>query len=312
MTTIQKRRASGHYASVVQDKSLNTDRRIKRLVVSKDPIKDQTYFLSKLNQFQLSKLIFPLEHLTKQQVREYSKIIGLPSYSREDSVGLCFMEELKISEYLISKIGKKSGAIVDYKTNQIIGEHLGAFNYSIGQRRNLNNYIYKKCNPNTPRYVIKKDLNNNVLYVTEDYDSKEYTQPGGVRRSFRITDVFFNTTDYAGVLNKCKIEDNVDGNGDAFRLRVKLRHSSKFYDSITHFYTKSRNDGVNSYDNRVFGKSSTDGCRIISGINGGIEHKYDSGFVHLSEADSGISTGQYCVFYLDDLCLGSAKMITSY
>ncbi|BAM40061.1 uncharacterized protein TOT_020001047 [Theileria orientalis strain Shintoku] len=268
--------ASGHYASAVQDKSLCADRRIRRLVLSKDPVKDQTYFLSRLNQFQLSKLIFPLEYLTKQQVREYARIIGLPSHNKEDSVGLCFMEDMNISEYLLSKLGKNTGPIVDYKTKQIIGEHPGVFNYSIGQRKNLNNYIYTKCNPNTLRYVIKKDLNNNVLYVTEDYDSEEYTQPGGVRRSFKITDIFFNTTDYAEVLNRCKIEDGIDAHGDAYRLRVKLRHSPKFYDSITHLYNNSSN------------------------------------IVCLSEADSGISTGQYCVFYLDDLCLGSAKMITSY
>ncbi|UKK02149.2 tRNA-5-taurinomethyluridine 2-sulfurtransferase [Theileria orientalis] len=304
--------ASGHYASVVQDKSLNGGRRIRRLVVSKDPIKDQTYFLSKLNQFQLSKLIFPLERLTKQQVREYARIIRLPSYNKEDSVGLCFMEDLKISEYLLSKIGKNSGPIVDYKTNQIIGEHLGLFNYSIGQRKNLNNYIYTKCNPNTLRYVIKKDLNNNVLYVTEDYDSEEYTQPGGVRRSFKITDIFFNTTDYAEVLSKCKIEDNVDAHGDAYRLRVKLRHSPKFYDSITHFYANSSNDGLNSFDSSFVADLFSDDSRIIQGINCETANKYDSGIVYLSEADSGISTGQYCVFYLDDLCLGSAKMITTY
>jgi tRNA-specific 2-thiouridylase len=99
-----------------------------------DPNKDQTYFLSRLNQFQLSHALFPIGHLEKSEVREIARKAGLPNAERKDSQGLCFIGKVSMKEFLEKRLEKKPGNILD-TSGKVLGTHEGAFSYTIGQRR---------------------------------------------------------------------------------------------------------------------------------------------------------------------------------
>ncbi len=121
--------------------------------------KDQSYFLSGLNQYQLSKAVFPLGGLTKPEVRAIAEKIGLPNANRKDSQGLCFIWNIKIRNFLAERLAKKEGNIVltDWT---VVGKHQGAYFFTIGQSRGLD--INKKA------YVCKIDVKNNELVVSYD------------------------------------------------------------------------------------------------------------------------------------------------
>lgn len=128
-----------------------------------DSWKDQSYFLSGLNQYQLSKSIFPLGEMTKQQVREKAKEIWLPNAERKDSQGLCFIWNVPIRTFLMQKFPKKEWDILDLSWKKV-WTHGWAYFYTIGQKQWL--WLNFKA------YVYRIDIENNVLYVT-DKDAEE-------------------------------------------------------------------------------------------------------------------------------------------
>lgn len=99
-----------------------------------DPEKDQSYFLSRLNEHQRAHAIFPIGHLKKSEVRTIAERMNLPNAKRKDSQGLCFIGKVSMKEFLEKRIEKKPGNILDIDGN-IIGTHDGAFSYTIGQRK---------------------------------------------------------------------------------------------------------------------------------------------------------------------------------
>ena len=143
--------ATGHYAQLRQDKNGY------HLYRAKDKNKDQSYFLSGLNQAQLAKSLFPIGHLTKPQVRLIAKRAKLPNASRPDSQGICFIGKINLKDFLSQKIKPKMGKIVDNKGN-ILGDHQGVWYYTIGQRQGLNL-------SGGPWYVVDKDIKKNILVV---------------------------------------------------------------------------------------------------------------------------------------------------
>ena len=128
-----------------------------------DSWKDQSYFLSGLNQYQLSKSIFPLWEMTKQQVREKAKEIWLPNADRKDSQGLCFIWNVPIRTFLMQKFPKKEWDILDLDWKKV-WTHQWAYFYTIGQKQWL--WLNFKA------YVYRIDIENNILYVT-DKDAEE-------------------------------------------------------------------------------------------------------------------------------------------
>jgi tRNA-specific 2-thiouridylase len=128
-----------------------------------DSWKDQSYFLSGLNQYQLSKSIFPLWEMTKQQVREKAKEIWLPNAERKDSQGLCFIGNVPIRTFLMQKFPKKEWDILDLSGKKV-WTHQWAYFYTIGQKQWL--WLNFKA------YVYRIDIENNILYVT-DKDAEE-------------------------------------------------------------------------------------------------------------------------------------------
>ena len=142
--------AMGHYATIEQVGDMY------HLIRGVDYNKDQTYFLAGLNQFQLSKSIFPLGVLKKEEVRTIAREIGLPNAARKDSQGLCFIGNVPIKTFLMQRFPKKIGDIktLDGKT---VWHHDGAYFFTIGQKQGLG--------LNFKAYVYRIDVENNIVYV---------------------------------------------------------------------------------------------------------------------------------------------------
>lgn len=157
--------ASGHYATTTQieDKTF--------LSTAKDRVKDQTYFLAQINYLQLSKLMFPIGHLLKSEVRTIAANEKLPSADRKDSQGICFLGKIQYNDFIKRYLGVKKGKIIEFETGKYLGEHDGYWFHTIGQRRGL------KLSGG-PWFVIKKDIEENILYVSCGYDPA--TQYGNV------------------------------------------------------------------------------------------------------------------------------------
>lgn len=151
--------ATGHYARIKYDK---TNKRYL-LLKGKDKQKDQSYFLYTMTQKQLAHTLFPLGEYTKQRVRELARQFDLPVATRPESQEICFVTEKNYHEFLTGHLGTKirHGFIVDTKGN-ILGQHKGLPFYTIGQRRGL------RIAAKHPLYVIKIDLEHNILVVGKD------------------------------------------------------------------------------------------------------------------------------------------------
>lgn len=154
--------ATGHYAQIIEENSVF---HLKKWV---DKNKDQSYFLAWLSQFQLSKSLFPIGHLQKSEVRKIALDAGLPNATRKESQGICFVGKVDLSQFLEKKIEHKIGNIVD-TSGRILGQHKGVFYYTIGQRKWLDIGGLKE-----PVFIVKKDLENNILVVWTGQDMDLY------------------------------------------------------------------------------------------------------------------------------------------
>ncbi len=152
--------ATGHYA-----KKLVRDGKFY-LSKAKDLNKDQSYFLNQLNQYQLGSVIFPLEDIEKPEVRQIAAELGLSTAEKKDSTGICFIGERNFKNFLKDFLPAQPGEIREINTEKHIGTHDGLMYYTIGQRRGLN--IGGRADGNGQRwFVISKDLEKNVLYVSQ-------------------------------------------------------------------------------------------------------------------------------------------------
>ena len=159
--------ATGHYAKKVEKDG-------KYYLAKADDLnKDQSYFLNQLNQDQLASVIFPLENIEKPQVREIARELELSTAEKKDSTGICFIGERNFKNFLKEYLPAKPGKIFDLEGNQV-GNHDGLMYYTLGQRRGLN--IGGKKGGNGERwFVISKDLENNVLYVSQGEDEQLFS-----------------------------------------------------------------------------------------------------------------------------------------
>ena len=156
--------ATGHYASLKYIKNRPYLHR------AKDTNKDQTYFLHEVKESEFKKCIFPLADLTKNKVREIAKKLGLNVSTKKDSVGICFVGEKNMKDFIGRFIKLSKGPIYD-ETNEILGEHNGATLYTIGQRQGLQlGGVSGK--EDLPWYVYKKDIKNNIVYVCQGVDNE--------------------------------------------------------------------------------------------------------------------------------------------
>lgn len=186
--------ASGHYARV----EINEGKFF--LKTSPDPVKDQTYFLAYLTQSQLSRAMFPIGNFTKKQIRDKAKKLNLPNMIRKDSQGICFLGRISFNEFIRQHLGNLTGDIVDLDSGKILGKHNGYYYYTIGQRSGLGL-------SGGPWYVVKKDIPNNIIYISKKDISNRF------RNSFVV-----------GKFNWITEQPNKFEN-----LKVKIRHGAKYY-----------------------------------------------------------------------------------
>jgi tRNA-uridine 2-sulfurtransferase len=146
--------ATGHYA--------RTDG--MRLLRGKDAAKDQSYFLHRLNQQQLSRVLFPVGELKKPEVRRLALEAGLPNHAKKDSTGICFIGERPFREFLNRYLPRIPGPIRT-PDGKIVGEHIGLAFYTIGQRKGIG-----LGGPGEPWYVAEKRLKENALVVVRGHD----------------------------------------------------------------------------------------------------------------------------------------------
>ena len=163
--------ATGHYARVRHNESTDRFELLKGL----DASKDQSYFLHRLNQAQLSNTWFPVGELHKTEVRRIADEIGLPNAKKKDSTGICFIGERPFREFLNRYIAMEPGPIKNPK-GQKIGEHVGLSFYTLGQRQGLGigglkaKGAQKGGGEHTPWFVARKDLQTNTLWVVQGHD----------------------------------------------------------------------------------------------------------------------------------------------
>ena len=239
--------ATGHYARV----SSFVDERgeeIYQLLAGKDNNKDQSYFLCQLNQNQLSKALFPIGKLTKPEVREIAREIGLVTADKKDSQGLCFIGKVSLPTFLQQQLIPKEGEIVeifsDYKEfhkekpvfetkldelkylskkikyqkedGKVIGKHQGAQFFTIGQSKGLGIGGHKEsC------FIIDRDMENNILFVGE---GKNF--PGLYRKALKI-----NNDEVHWVREDLRLK-----NGESMKIKARIRYRQPLEDAVLYQY----------------------------------------------------------------------------
>jgi tRNA-specific 2-thiouridylase len=197
--------ATGHFCR--KDQIVKDGKTIYRLLAGTDRNKDQSYFLCQLNQFQLSKALFPIGHLTKPEVRKIAADLELVTANKKDSQGLCFVGKVRLPEFLMQKLQAKNGDIIEIPPDsaiynnsnldtvegeslsqlsrsyeyqkddgKIVGQHKGAHFFTIGQRKGLDVGGTPK-----PLFVINTDTENNIIYTGQGEH-----HPGLYRRGLRV------------------------------------------------------------------------------------------------------------------------------
>jgi tRNA-specific 2-thiouridylase len=150
--------ATGHYARVAKRNGRF------ELLRGLDAGKDQSYFLHRLTQEQLSRVLFPVGEMRKSEVRRAALEAGLPNHAKKDSTGICFIGERPFREFLNRYLPKVPGPMVDDQ-DRVVGEHIGLAFYTIGQRKGIG-----LGGAGEPWYVAGKDLATNRLVVVQGHD----------------------------------------------------------------------------------------------------------------------------------------------
>jgi tRNA-uridine 2-sulfurtransferase len=157
-----ERIATGHYARVEERGGAFA------LLKGSDPSKDQSYFLHRLTQAQLSRAMFPVGHLRKSQVRRIALEAGLPNHAKKDSTGICFIGERPFREFLSRYLPREPGPIVS-PAGERVGEHHGLMYYTLGQRQGLG-IGGRRGSDGSAWYVAAKDSATNTLVVVQGHD----------------------------------------------------------------------------------------------------------------------------------------------
>ncbi len=271
--------ATGHYARL--DSFTNEDdEEIYQLLAGKDNNKDQSYFLCQLSQKQLSKALFPIGELTKPEVREIAKELGLVTADKKDSQGLCFIGKVSLPEFLKQQLQPKEGEIVEIfsdfdgfsqqapafsskleelqylsskikyqKTDgKVIGKHQGAQYYTIGQSKGLGIGGHKEsC------FIISRDMEHNIIFVGEGRNF-----PGLFRKALKI-----ESNDVHWIREDLKLK-----NGASMEVMARIRYRQPLEKATL--------------------------------------YQFEEGFfIEFENPQSAIAEGQFAAWYLDEELIGS-------
>jgi tRNA-5-taurinomethyluridine 2-sulfurtransferase len=199
--------ATGHYAQLSRHENR------MRLVRAPDPVKDQSYFLCALTQEQLQRVLFPIGHLQKSEVRALAEAFELPNRHRPDSQGLCFLGKVKFDKFLATYLGERPGKIIDAATGDIIGQHKGVWFHTIGQRKGIGKGLDPLATSRGPWYVVAKDPVHDIVFCSNQYDEDLFA---AARSEFFVESIQW----IAGV--PPKLVRRADD-----RLTMKIRHGPR-------------------------------------------------------------------------------------
>lgn len=163
--------ATGHYAKIVKEDNFY-------LKIPKDRVKDQTYFLYRIEGEKLSRILFPLGDMLKDEVREIAFQNSLKVFGKPESMGICFIGKVNIKDFLKRRLSEKPGVVINAK-GDVIGKHRGIPFYTIGQRHGFEVFKYT----GSPMYVIEKIAETNTLVVGTEEET--------LRQDFYITNFSF-------------------------------------------------------------------------------------------------------------------------
>jgi len=184
--------ATGHYVRKKRvGRGLAPRHESWKLLVGKDPNKDQSYFLHRLTQEDLVHTLFPIGKFKKDKVRKLARKCGIPVADKRSTRGLCFIGKVDMSEFLAQDTKSKPGKIVMID-GKVIGEHKGITPYTIGQRHGFGQGSGK------PLFVIKKDAVTNTLVVGEE------NEPALNPKEIKLTDLFWISGKELKLPLKCK------------------------------------------------------------------------------------------------------------
>ncbi len=271
--------ATGHYARV--DSTIDENgKEVFHLLAGKDNNKDQSYFLCQLSQDQLSKALFPIGELTKPEVREIAKEIGLVTADKKDSQGLCFIGKVSLPTFLQQQLVRKEGEIVeifkDFKgfaeeapnfdnkeeelkylsrnikyekaDGKVIGKHQGAQFYTTGQSKGLGIGGHKEsC------FVISRDMENNIIFVGESHSF-----PGLHKKALKI-----DNSEVHWVREDLRLKA-----GESMRVLARYRYRQDLQEATIFQFE-------------------------------------DAFYVEFDKPQSAIAEGQFAAWYLDDELIGS-------
>lgn len=260
--------ATGHYA---QTKWIDGK---KWLCTSPDAVKDQTDFLSQIYPWQLQKAIFPIGHYAKDEVRRIAEREHLINAARKDSQGICFLGNIDYNEYVRRYLGESKGDIIEKETGKKIGEHKGLWFHTIGQRKGLGL-------GGGPWFVVSKDVERNVLYVSHGYDPEL-----AYKRSFKVLGLhwltpegleLFEGKDCVGLQEDLSIESHTR----LIPVTFKIRHTPEYHKGFLEV-----------------------GSTKEALAEGG------SGVIHSQQKIHGVAPGQFCVIYDEQhyRCYGSGEI----
>ena len=168
--------ATGHYATTD-----TIDSKVY-LATAADPVKDQTDFLARISYDQLSHLMFPIGDMPKALVRRTAIDVKMPNAFRKDSQGICFLGKINYNDFIRRHLGERPGPIIEIETGRKLGEHRGYWFHTIGQRKGLGL-------SGGPWFVIRKDIDENIIYVSRGYDTeKQYGTDFALRGFHFITE----------------------------------------------------------------------------------------------------------------------------
>ncbi len=189
---------------------------LPNLCQSKDLVKDQSYFLWAIKPDLLPKILFPIGHLTKLAVRRLAEKFKLPNANKKDSQGLCFVGDFDFKQFLKEELGEKPGQVLN-EQGMVIGEHPGAYLYTIGERHGFS--VTEDDKSGEPWYIISKDSAANTLTVAHQPKST-----GGAKsvETLKLKDTnWFLSPDpnktyqarprYRAPLSDCRLEKDTEG-----------------------------------------------------------------------------------------------------
>ncbi len=259
--------ATGHYAR--NELKINN----YELKKGKDLSKDQAYFLWTLRQEQLNKILFPVGHLNKTEVRKLAKKLNLPVAEKKDSQGICFLGKVDIKEFLKHFIKEKKGKVLlappmaGNEKGEEIGYHYGAVFHTLGERHGFT--ITKKSPNDAPHYIVGKDVKKNILTVAQGKDLKNFS-------AFALGDIGQGTHDFLNFSNPHLELENVNWISEIPKLNknytAQIRYHGEFLPCEVKIKNKSKAE--------IFFKE-----QVL------------------------VASGQSCVIYDGDVCLGGGVVV---